>query len=316
MRKSVPLLLSALLIGCASPYQRSDEVFLRKGAGDLLHPWKSLDEASTLHWPYAWASVAAYEDHQDPEHRTPHVPTAECPDPDVLLSTHGWIRWQEIPRLDEGGPGTLGADMREVHLRAEVWSSEERHQVIVAFGGTAGWVDTKANARWFVSWFGETHDQYSVVSRGFKDAFLEAYRARALQPGGKWLQTAELVSTGHSLGAGLAQRFAYSLPPEAGRKVSTVFAFDTSPVSGKRSSPYWEQDRIGLSVFRIYNRDETLAFIRSLETWWEQPPTENPAFVDVRYEVDWDVSRLLPVGSVKSHGLLKLACVMKQHAGL
>jgi len=142
--------------------QKQSQVFRRK-AGGTLHFWKSLSDASELHWPYAWAAVASYQDSFDPK-RKPLAVTAACPEPHAFLSQRGWVQWTELPSL-EPRPNEKYSDaaqkMREVHLRAEVWSNATTHQVVVAFGGTAAssWNDWKSNLRWFVF---HPHDEYTV----------------------------------------------------------------------------------------------------------------------------------------------------------
>lgn len=310
--------VGTLLAGCASMEQTESEVYQRVSGG-RLQKWLSLPQAAARHWPYAWASVAAYQDADDPK-RQPLQTTSECPSPDRLLPAQGWTLWDELPLLRQtDAPGSAGEQLRRVHLRAEVWANAREHKVVVAFGGTAGTSldDWQANLRWLLAPL-HLRDQFVVLSDTFLPAFVEAYRQRSAAPGGGWLKSAQVVSTGHSLGAGLAQRFAYALNAGSGvPRVREVYAFDPSPVSGKRGVEGWEAAADGLTIYRVYNRGEILASLRSILAFVEDPPqAQGQRWIDIRYKSQWSWRTLLPDGWVHAHGLFDLACVMKQAAQL
>jgi hypothetical protein len=307
--------LGAFLSGRGSMRQTENDVY-RRFSGGRLRPWLSLDKAVALHWPYAWASVAAYQDSDDPK-RKPLEITAECPEPHAFLSTSGWTLWEELPSLKtRGDTQTASYEMRRVHLRAEVWSSETDRQIVVAFGGTAAasLQDWKSNLRWLLAPF-HPHDAYEVLTNTFVPAFVNAYLTRSAEPGNVWMKTAQVVATGHSLGGGLAERFAYSLNHEPGvPRVREVYTFDPSPVSGKRGVKDWEQQAHGLTIYRIYNRGEILASVRSIFALAEDPPEkQGQSWIDIRYRDHWSWRTLLPSGSVHAHGMYELACFMKEH---
>jgi hypothetical protein len=72
----------------------------------------------------------------------------------------------------------------------------------------------------------------------------------------------------HSLGGGLAQEFAYSLPVGTfdAPRATKVYAFDPSPATGflsvKRATR--NENKKGLKTDRIYERGEVLAILRSI----------------------------------------------------
>src|SRR5664279_4284927 len=119
-----------LIVGCVAMlssyqgmYQKKWEVY-RREAGGTLKPWKTLTQASALHWPYAWSTVAAYQDADDPKRKLLQT-NAACPEPHEFLTQRGWIQWTEIPSLKqrEGEAYAVEAKaMRATHLRAEVLS--------------------------------------------------------------------------------------------------------------------------------------------------------------------------------------------------
>jgi pimeloyl-ACP methyl ester carboxylesterase len=102
--------------------------------------------------------------------------------------------------------------------------------VTVTFGGTVftNGMDWRANLRWFLP--GGWRDQYTDVVRRFAPAFVHEFVNRTA---GRQASTIELISTGHSLGGGLAQQFAcaHCLDDRVPR-VTKVYAFDPSPVTG------------------------------------------------------------------------------------
>jgi len=307
----------ALLASCASLEQTDKQVYKRV-SGDRLRFWLSTHDASLLHWPYAWAAVAAYQDSDDPK-RKPLITTSDCPEPHDFLSQQGWTLWTELPLLRErtGEPEPAADQMRNAHLRVEVWSSERDRKVIVAFGGTAAasLEDWKSNLRWILAPF-NTHDAYDVLTDVFVPEFIKLYRTKSDEPGGNWLKTAQVVAAGHSLGGGLAQRFAYSLQQDQGvPRVSEVYAFDPSPVSGKRSTPDWVKQAKGLTIYRVYNRGEVLASVRSILqlTNPANKRADGQSWIDIRYRDGWTWRTLLPSGSVHAHGMYSLACFMKKH---
>jgi hypothetical protein len=306
-----------MLSTCASVDQKQSDVY-RREAGGTLQLWKTVAEASQIHWPYAWASVASYQDSVDPK-RKPLQTSPSCPEPHAFLSQRGWVQWTELPSLEprkDEKYSDAAQKMREVHLRAEVWSNATVRQVVVAFGGTAAssWNDWKANLRW-IPFLGD-HDEYTVLTDTFLPAFIDEFKRRESEPDGAWLKDARIISTGHSLGGGLAQRFAYSLQAKSGiPTVKEVYAFDPSPVSGKRSSPDFPEQARGLTIYRIYNRGEILASLRSLVHFGNPGDRRNQGqlWIDIRYRDNWTWRTLLPSGSVHAHGMWDLARFMARN---
>jgi len=147
------------------------------------------------------------------------------------------------------------------------------------------------------------HDQYTDVVQTFAPAFDLELKRRSRQMDPARLSRLELYSTGHSLGGGLAQQFAYSLPYDSVKHVKQVYAFDPSPVTGFYSVPVKlrEQNRRGMLIDRIYERGEILAILRSLMSLIYKASAINPVIRGVRYRVfrAWN--------AIAAHSIVELA---------
>lgn len=293
-------LLLSLLTGCASFNQKNNEVWLRKPGERLLGSPAPVLATAREHWQYAWLSEAAYQETRgngpDGQER--------CAIADQILVENGWERWKDFPK------GDLAAELQRVHLRADVWYNKTRNEVAVAFGGTdfTSGPDWVANLRWFIP--GDGNDQYTKVVRDFIPAFRDQFVLLSKRSDYPALARASLVSTGHSLGGGLAQQFAYArvLDPALPR-VDNVYAFNSSPVTGYFSvaQPLREANEQGLHIHRIYERGEILASVRSLLSVGYPPSASNPEITGVRYAFHWTPGVVNPRGAIGQHSLLELA---------
>jgi hypothetical protein len=218
------------------------------------------------------------------------------PDPERPLAAAGWTQWQGFP--DDG----LLAKIRGTHLRVEVWERQEPPAVAVTFGGTVfnNQADWRANLRWFLP---GKRDEYSDVVQTFAPAFDLELKRRLHDTDRDRLMRMELYSTGHSLGGGLAQQFAYSLPFDSVKHVKQVYAFDPSPVTGFYSVPrkLRNENKTGMLIDRIYERGEILAILRSLTSLIYKPSARDPKIRGVRYALfrAWNV--------IAAHSMVELA---------
>jgi len=193
----------------------------------------------------------------------------------------------------------------------EVWQRREPPAVAVSFGGTVfnNPEDWLSNLRWFIP----VHDdEYSKVVRNLGPAFVAEFVSRAGRPGGEFLRKATIYATGHSLGGGLAQQFAYSMPNTDGvQRVGQVYAFDPSPVTGFYSVPVSLRDinKQNLLIDRIYEQGEILASLRSVMTLIYPPTATAPSIRAVRY------SLFYPATPLAGHSIAELACGLQYVAG-
>lgn len=117
------------------------------------------------------------------------------------------------------------------------------------------------------------------------------------------LSDLKLYSTGHSLGGGLAQQFAYSLRLDCMKRVTQVYAVDPWPVTGFYSvdADLRDGNKKGMLIDRIYERGEILALLRSLTSMFYKPSAKKAAIRGVRYKLfrAWN--------AVAAHSIDKLA---------
>src|ERR1019366_2650478 len=190
------------------------------------------------------------------------------------------------------------------HLRVEVWMNPSRREIVVALGGTVATSlkDWQANLRWFIPYH---DDEYTKLMEEVEPQFVAEFLRRKHAADGAWMDQAKIYSTGHSLGGGLAQELAYALPIDPGvPRVTKVFAFDPSPVTGYTSVDKTVRDtnRQDLSIDRIYERREILAILRSLTNFIDPPRATAPVIRQLRYDLFPDDN------PIKSHSISDLAC--------
>jgi hypothetical protein len=248
--------------------------------------------------PFALLSQAAYKRKGDAESFA-----GQCLDADAVLQQRGWVRWPDF------GGSDLHTQMKNVHLRAEVWWHLHDRKIAVAFGGTVftNIKDWKANLRWFLP---NKDDEYTVIVKSFGQAFEEEYAKKVEEAGWQKFEHVHLFSTGHSLGGGLAQEFAYSLPlTEAVPRIDKVYAFDPSPVTGFYSVRKSVRDVNvrNLDIDRIFERGEILAFLRSIVSLFVPPRRNAPTIRQIRYN-------LFPTWNpIAGHSIPELAYTLDEH---
>jgi hypothetical protein len=216
------------------------------------------------------------------------------------------------------GDGTkLKKEMDAVHLRAQVWANPSKPSVVVAFGGTvfSSKKDWKSNLHWLNPF---QQDEYSVIVDDFSPQFVDMLALQQNVAGWEFLHGAPIYSTGHSLGGGLAEEFAYSLPSSHNDapRVTKVYAFDPSPVTGFLSvkRAVRDENKAGLKIDRIYERGEVLAILRSITSTIHVPSTVNPEVRQLRYNL-FGNDRFGLTNSIAGHSMLELACGIKNVAG-
>jgi hypothetical protein len=327
MDQKTPRVLQALqaflafVTGCSAFQQKDTEVFVREPGSRFLEGPKPVAREAENDWKFAWLSDAAYGRSLVNISSAPRNPPvaavasstppaaaqsrADADQADAELMKAGWTPWLGFPDAE------LSKKIRVSNLRVEVWEKKDPPSVAVAFGGTifTSGKDWKSNLRWFLPFH---KDEYSEVVSIFGPAFVREFTRRAREPGGWYLSNAAIYSTGHSLGGGLAQQFAYSLPIDNSvPRVRHVYAFDPSPVTGFYSVSRAIRDinKHDLSIDRIYERGEVLAIVRSLTSFISPPSAADPGIRGVRY------SLFYPANPISGHSMREFALKLTIAAG-
>jgi len=283
--------------------QNSSEAVVRAPGKRYLSAPLPITPFAREHWEFAWLSMAAYQEtaagqkHIEKVKKKAAANKGEViPDPLPPLTAGGWTQWKNFPGED------LLKEIKESHLRVQVWERDEPPAVAVTFGGTVfnNDADWRANLRWFRP---GKRDAYTDVVQTFAPDFHYELKRRSQNMDPLRLSKLDLYSTGHSLGGGLAQQFAYSVPLDCVKRVKAVYAFDPSPVTGFFSvmRRLRNENKKGLLVDRIYERGEILALLRSLMSLFYRPSTTNAAIRGVRYWL------FLAWNPIAAHSIVELA---------
>lgn len=282
--------------------QSDKEVSVRNSGCRFLSAPKPVQPWAAEDWEFAWLAAAAYAKTPAAAKRRARDPGSEEEmNPETPLKAAGWKQWDKFPGRD------LQRKIDKTHLRVEVWEKRRDNGssvVAVAFGGTVfnNEMDWRANLRWFLP--GGWRDEYTDVVRSLAPAFVGEFpeRLRGRSPG-----SVDLVSTGHSLGGGLAQQFAYGLClNDSVPRVARVYAFDPSPVTGFFSvtRSVRNVNRSALKIDRIYERGEILAIVRSMTSVLWRPSKVAPEIRGIRYFLffSWN--------PIAGHSMVRLAVKM------
>jgi hypothetical protein len=287
--------------------QKNDQVASREPGDRFLGHLRPVAGEALKDHEFAWLSQAAYGRSVGYKKRgiiawlfdvIPGKSRREVnPNGDAILRDCGWTRCSDF------APQKVLDQMKASHLRAEVWTKNASRSIAVAFGGTVftSGKDWKSNLRWFLP---KHKDEYSQIVDVFGPAFVASFTLKIRDPEWAHLRNATIFSTGHSLGGGLAQQFAYSLPTNSEvPRVAQVFAFDPSPVTGFYSvkKALRNMNKATLRIDRIYERGEILSILRSLTSLFVKPSAKRPTIRGVRY------SLFVPADPIRGHSILELA---------
>lgn len=159
-------------------------------------------------------------------------------------------------------------------LRYHVWQNLSENKVVIAFRGTRGanLTDWFANANFISRFVPKVRNHYGKV-KDFIPGFVDEIRSR-------FDSNVEIISTGHSLGGGLAQLAAYMSP-----HINNVFAFNSSPVTGYRSidKNILEINKKDTHIARIFEHGEILAYVRFFLKKFVTLSTSAPEINEVRF---------------------------------
>jgi Lipase (class 3) len=264
--------------------KQNDKIaFIRRGKNDKEPAPAS--EIARLLVEYAVLCAIVYDDPNEPNRGKDLE----------LLSEKGWRQLKDIPDIDHPKDWRYKLS----GLSYEVWEKDGDDQVIVAlvFRGTDTAVDWWTNFRWITRYTPFVQDQYMQVQSltpPLVDAIRKRYSGRNIR----------IVTTGHSLGGGLAHQAAY-----ISDCIKEVFAFNSSPVTGYRSvsDPPRSKNAVGIVVRRIYERGEILAPLRRVMRWLNPLSMKDPEIIEIRFNLSHG-------DAVDQHSMRKLAYRLKEKA--
>jgi len=162
-----------------------------------------------------------------------------------LLPAAGWTERTDIPRPDV--PGTR----QTPNLTYRLWvSTDDTPRVaILVFRGTHIPADWISNLRWLDFWLPleDHYEQTERITPAIVRWIHEQYGENTI-----------MFAAGHSLGGGLAQTAAYASCGD----ISTVFAFDSSPVTRHRAANNCANARSPNAFYRVFEQSEILSYAR------------------------------------------------------
>lgn len=305
-------------------FQNRDEALIRKPGERTYSSRETVAVTAKELWEYAVLSENVYIDKpakrpeasQIEKTRRPQATQASeeayrkvcTSDSDDPIPLPGWTRWDNFPS------SKLHKEAQDVGLYVEVWEKESSPPLIaVVIRGTefTSWRDWVSNFRWFFRIIPFYPDQYSVVADKVGVEFLQELKKKVQNDIDRY-NSVKLVATGHSLGGGLAQNLAYSLPLETlpdGKlmpRVTSVYAFDPSPVTGWFSvkKHIRETNATGLHIDRVFEHGEILAYLRLIMRYLNPPRKQDPSVREIRYNfVD-------SINPFSSHSMRLIACAL------
>jgi hypothetical protein len=298
---------------------QSPDIVKVRDPGNRIYRDEPASERAKSEWEYAVMSENAYRDHWTKERPVgspqlslaaipPEQVTTECvANSDKPIPLPGWFRWADFPEEDPALEDY--ADKQQLFF--EVWQKGiPGETVAIVFRGTVQrkWQTWRADFHWFTPLH---EDQYTVAAENLAKDFATEVGKRLQN--GSLIGKVQLVAVGHSLGGGLAQEFAYALPdkPDIPR-ITKVYAFDPSPVTGFYSVPSAQRDinTKTLDIYRIFEHGEILAYIRLLASYVIPPSATDPAISEIRYNFDASLD------GVVNHSMAKLACGLVKAAAM
>ena len=289
--------LVLVLSGCMTFPQIDDHVVYRDRNNDALEvpntdvPSGKLDPDLSRFHEYAILSANIYEGEFDNINKT------DCVDDGKRFVMENWnhVSFDKLPKIPDApsyylSVGTLGY---------EVWVNDVSKIAAIVYRGTDfnEYEDWFANFRWITRVLPFTWDQYEqaealtpLLVNYIKDNYGEDF---------------QIISTGHSLGGGLAQQAGYG-----DARVDQVFAFDSSVVTGFYSIPYdtRKQSVQGLKIYRVYEHGEVLAYLRLGMKSIFPISVDNPDIIEVRYDLEKSKN------PISQHNMKVLACKLNDIA--
>jgi pimeloyl-ACP methyl ester carboxylesterase len=288
------------LAGCSQIHldQAPDAAIVRVGSLDRTVPARPL---ARRYAPYAVMAAKAREP-LSPEGQRIGKETSFG---DSDAAARAWIRpW----RFEKGQFGPLCANSKVGcsgvnGLQYHIWSRPQgricREVAIVLLGTDPGSLgDWLSNLHWVLRVL-PLNDQYDQMqtSTGPIVADIKKNLSCAVTP------ATRIVAVGHSLGGGLAHQAAYMTGD-----IRQVYAFNPSPVTGFGDPDTPAGAGAGVTVDRIYEHGEALAYLRLVQRQIAPPSVCRPEIRTVRFN-------LIQGNIFRQHSMVELAKSIVTAAG-
>lgn len=208
-------------------------------------------------------------------------------DPSARLKT----TWKQIDNIDNIDIESVN-NISNNKLGIEVWGDEESKTIAIVFRGTVHSLSSwNANFHW-LSKFLPIKNQYEETQALIPDLVSQITAQIGLDY--------TIITTGHSLGGGLAQYANY-----LDKNIRYSFVFNSSPVTGWRDVKWNDRqsNTIDSRIYRLYERGEILQFLRffvKISYLFNPRPNTNPYFVEHRLN-------LTMLGVITSHNMTDIA---------
>jgi hypothetical protein len=214
-----------------------------------------------------------------------------CESEDVQYVPAGWRLDPALLDIAEPPPRSY----KVKGMKYQTWVKESPGappQVFIVFRGTDAdqLGDWLSNFRWVTRFIPFLWDQYDQT-RDLTPLLVKHIRE-------KYGNDSSIIATGHSLGGGLAQQAAYM-----SEHIRKVYVFNPSSVTGYYSvdKADREKNQKGMTIYRIYEHGEVLAYLRLLMKGLYPISHTDPKIVEIRYN-------LVEGNMVAQHSMKKFAC--------
>jgi len=188
-------------------------------------------------------------------------------------------------RFEDYRPDIKGRWLKGLKVTSYYKQEDGVTYVTIIFRGTrfTKWRDWYANANWLTRYMPFVHNAYKQTILQI-DPYIDAIEGYLLEHKfANSINDIKFISTGHSLGGGLAQQAAY-----ASHRIETVYAYDPSPVTGYKSIGKTKRQKNceGLQIYRIWEQGEILLYLRYITKTFQKLSFKaniSPRIVEVRF---------------------------------